>query len=144
MRILESRYELHCPYNNACSHLLAYRISRLKRQCLLACQRCGKLLHKSDVYSVIKILPLQPCMETIVFNNSHRWLEAQFTYRGEAASIPCPGVISRSQTRVTTLLGAPQLPEKIKISWPDGPRRSYMFRCSADGQAESATLISRV
>jgi DUF1365 family protein len=49
MRILEFRYELHRTYNNAWSYLLPYQISGLRRLCLLACQRCGKLLHKSDV-----------------------------------------------------------------------------------------------
>jgi hypothetical protein len=65
MRILESRVELHRPYNNAWSHLLQYRISGLRRHCLLTYQRCGKLLHKSDLNSIIKIHTLQPCTETI-------------------------------------------------------------------------------
>jgi hypothetical protein len=104
MRILESKVELHRPYNNAWSHLLQYRISGLRRQCLLICQRCGKLLHKSDLNSVIKILTLQPCMETIFC-----WTIAMETQgcnlpdAKEAASIPCTGLI-RAKPGFTTLL----------------------------------------
>jgi hypothetical protein len=49
--------------------------------------------------------------------------------KAEDASIPCTGLISRSQTRITTLLGVPQnyLKNLRFYGQTDLARRSWMF-----------------
>jgi hypothetical protein len=92
------------------SHLLPDRISRWRRRNLVACQRCGKLLNKSDVNSVIKILVC-----------SHEDSEAHNLPHAEEK-------LHESRDCFFTMHC------RLNLSQPREPA------CSGDGRAEAATL----